>query len=218
MLTTPGYRQRGAAAVEFHIVALLALLPLCMGMLQMALLLIANHQVDFAVFAAARAGATGGAEPRIVQRALAEALVPLFVSSGGGVDRANLAQRVLEARVESLAEVAAFARIQLLAPAADAQADFSIERAGRRVIPNDSLQHRPMQVGRRSGITLQEANVLTISVTYCQPLIVPFARQLLVGVLRRLDPEPWNQRCYLSGRLPLSSRGVAPMQSDFLVR
>ena len=56
------------ATLEFHIVAVLALLPVCLGTLQIALLLVANHYVDFAAFAAARDLALRG---RVQQRAAA---------------------------------------------------------------------------------------------------------------------------------------------------
>ncbi len=74
-----------------------------------------------------------------------------------------------------------------------------------------------MAPGRRSGISLQQANVLRVEFSYCRPLIVPFAGPLLLGVLRQLDRDPWHQRCYAAGRIPLRAEGVAPMQSDFRV-
>jgi hypothetical protein len=64
---------------------------------------------------------------------------------------------------------------------------------------------------------LQEANVLRIEISYCRPLIVPFMGPTLLGALRRLDHDLWNQHCYAAGRVPLRSVGVAPMQSDFRV-
>jgi hypothetical protein len=85
------------------------------------------------------------------------------------------------------------------------------------VIPNDALESRSMAPGRRSGISLQQANVLRLEISYCRPLIVPFAGPLLVGTLRLLDHDLWHQRCYAAGRIPVRSEGVAPMQSDFRV-
>ena len=52
-------------------------------------------------------------------------------------------------------------------------------RQGRRVIPNDYIEYRPPAV--------QDANVLTISVVHCQPLVVPLAGPSLAAALRLLD-------------------------------
>ena len=206
------------ATLEFHIVAVLALLPVCLGTLQIALLLVANHYVDFAAFAAARAGATAGGRQQVIEGAFVESLLPLLISTGGGVDRDSVVGRVAGARLRGAVEGPAFARVELLMPRPEVQADFGIERDGQRVIPNDSLRTRAAQPGARSGLTLQQANVLGLSATWCHPLVVPFARQLLVAVMRRLDAEPLHQLCYAAMRMPIRARGVAPMQSDFIIR
>jgi TadE-like protein len=213
---SPG-RSRGAATVEFYVVALLALLPLCLGMLQMLLLLVANHQIDFAAFSAARSAATSGGDVSAMRRGFTRALTPLHLSTAGGVDRDTVLTRVSEAYTRAAAEVGLFARFEVLAPAAAARADFAVSRNGSQVIPNDALDYRATNPGARSGVSLQEANVLHLAVTYCQPLIVPFVGSMLVETLRRLDPDALHQSCYAAGRVPLRSEGVAPMQSDFIV-
>ncbi len=204
--------------VEFHIVALFALMPLCLGTLQMALLMVENHHLDHAAFLAARHGAVKHGDLSEVKRAFAQAVTVLFVESGTPLDRGNVLPRVAAAalcrcnrRYRSLRQGApAGAR-------SDARADFAIRRDGQQVIPNDALESRSMAPGRRSGISLQQANVLRIEISYCRPLIVPFAGPLLLGTLRLLDNDLWHQRCYAAGRVPVRSEGVAPMQSDFRV-
>jgi hypothetical protein len=203
--------------LEFHIVALFALLPLCLGVLQMALLLTENHHIDHAAFLAARHGAVVHGELAQVRRAFAQAATVLFVQSGTPVDRGNVVARVAVAYAAATADIAAYARIRLLTPTVDAQSDFSIPRSGVRVIPNDALEYRSSATGRRSGISVQEANILRVEVTYCRPLVVPFAGPLLLATLRMLDHDLWHQRCYAAGRVPLRAEGVAPMQSDFRV-
>ena len=210
--------QSGVATLEFHIVALLALLPICLGTLQVSLLLVANHYVDFAAFAAARAGSVSGGRAEIIESAFVDALLPLVARASGGIDPNNVVSRVAAAKLRGAAEAATFGRIQVLTPGPDAQRDFAIERDGQRVIPNDSLRARSAQPGPRSRLTLQQANILVLSATWCHPLDVPFAREVLVGVMRRLDPQPRNQICYAAMRMPIRARGVAPMQSDFVVR
>jgi Flp pilus assembly protein TadG len=217
MLNQKGRRFQGAAMIEFHIVALFALLPLCLGTVQMALLMVENHHLDHAAFLAARHGAVMHGDLSEVKKAFARAATPLFVGSGTPLDRGNVAMRVTAAYATATADITAYARVQLLAPDANARADFAISRDRRQVIPNDALESRSMAPGRRSGLSLQQANVLRLEISYCRPLIVPFAGPLLVGTLRLLDHDLWHQRCYAAGRIPVRSEGVAPMQSDFRV-
>jgi hypothetical protein len=200
--------------LEFHIVALFAMMPMLLGLLQIALLMVANHQVDFAAFMAARAGATEGGRAGAVRRAFADALAPMFLEAGERNDADALTGRLLQARLNAAAAVLVHGRIRLLSPTLQAQREVSIERDGQRVIPNDSLSVR---LRRSEGSGLLDANVLEVETTWCHPLIVPVARQLLVAAMRRLDHEPWHQLCYASDRLPIRSHGIAAMQSDFIV-
>lgn len=209
MLITSRHAARGVASVEFFVVALFAMLPILLGTLQVCLLLVANHHVDYASFAAARRGAVSNGDLRAMQAAFVQSIVPLFVVSDEPIDRDNISTKVMSAYVRAAADVALFARFRTLAPSVAVQRELSINRDGRRVIPNDALAYR--------GAT-QEANLLKVEVTYCHPLIVPFARQLLTSTLRSIDHEMWHQYCYASGRVPLRSVGVTPMQSDYWVQ
>jgi len=207
----------GAAMVEFQVVALFALLPLCLGTVQMALLMSDNHHVDHAAFQAARQAAMAHGDLGVARRAFAQAASVLFVAAGEDVDARNVAPRVAAAYAAALADQARFSRMRILGPDANAQEDFAVSRDGVRVIPNDGLEYRPRTPGRRSGQSLQQANLLRLEVSWCRPLIVPFARELLLGALRIIDRDPWRQYCYAQGRIALRSEGVTPMQSDFRV-
>jgi hypothetical protein len=208
-------RCRGAATVEFYVVALFAMLPLCLGMLQLALLLAENHHVDHALFLATRQAAMAGGALDPARRAFAQASTVLFVGADEELAPANVAARVTRAYAEALADQVQFARLRILSPDADAEADFALARNGVRVIPNDALQYRSASPGRRSGLTLQQANMLRLEVSWCRPLVVPFIRQILIGALLTLDRNPWHQFCYSRGRVPLRSESTSPMQSDF---
>ncbi len=207
--------QRGAATVEFYLVGLLALLPMCLGMLQGCLLMVANHHVDHAAFMAVRSGATHGADSAAMRTEFARVLSPQFVAASGGIDAGNAVARVSLARSRALADVTLYAHLRTLSPNADARRDHGIVRDNALVIPGDSLQHRNATPGPQSGLSLQQANMLRVEFTYCQPLVVPLVRTLLTGLLKQLDGDPWHQRCYRAGRLPIRSVGTAPMQSDF---
>jgi hypothetical protein len=207
----------GSALVEFQIVALFAMLPLCLGMLQIALLLAENHHIDHAAFLAARHAAMRQGDLGAARQALAQAGSLLFIDPTDALDASNVAQRTTTALAAATADLALFGRVRVLEPTAGAQADFAVPRESQRVIPNDGLEYRSAARGRRSGITLQQANQLRLEVSWCRPLIVPFARELLLGSLRLLDADPWHQLCYAAGRVPIRSEGTSPMQSDFRV-
>ncbi len=196
--------QRGATLIEFALVMTLGVLPLVLGILQMAALLVAKNELNLAAFMAARQGATNGAEPAVMQRELARALVPLYARAGrdGLVATAD----VTLAYSAALAEVTALDSLEILGPTRAALARVGIVRGGRRVIPNDSIEYRPSSV--------QAANVLTIEVTHCQPLVVPLAGPALAEALALLDSEPRHQRCLAIGRAPIVARASLVMQSD----
>ncbi len=216
MLKLTRHRSRGVATVEFCVVALLAAVPLCTGILQTGLLLIANHQVDLAAFMAARAGAVAGGDAGRIRLVFHQALSPLLVRTAGGVDAGNVSERVLSAQTSGAAALALYSRLEVLGPGADELADFAIVRRGRRVLPNDAVEFRGQGAGARSGVSLQEANVLRIATTWCHPLVVPFAAQIMLATLRQLDADPWHQLCYADRRVPIRSVALAPMQSDFV--
>jgi hypothetical protein len=217
MLITLRRAQRGAATVEFHIVAWFALLPMCFGILQMALLMVDNHHVDYAAHMAARRGATAHGDIGAMRQRFARALTAVSIDAATPLSQSNAVQRVAAAYARVTADVAAHARLRILSPSPAAQADFAIARDGKQIIPNDALEYRPATPGARSGISLQQANVLRLEVVYCRALIVPLVRELLLATLRSIDYDPWHQQCYGAGRVPLRSEGVAAMQSDFIV-
>lgn len=203
--------------VEFQIVALFALLPLCLGMLQLALLLAENHHIDHATFHAARRASMANGDIGSARRAFAQAASVLFVDARTELDAGNAATRVASAYAAVLVDQARFSRFTVLSPSVQAQADFSIRRRDWRVIPSDGLELRSAAPGSRSGVSIQQANVLRLQVSWCRPLIVPLIRELLIATLRRLDQDPWHQYCYAEGRVPIRSEGASQMQSDFRV-
>ena len=206
--------QSGATLVEFQVVGLLCLLPLLLGLLQMALLLLASPLLHYATFQAVRAGTFAGADPAVMRRALAIGLMPLQVEGGTGLSASNAPGVAAAAAARSMADVLVFARITLLQPGTAAFEDFSVDTAQGRAIPNSSLLQRTAVPGVRSGLSIQQANVLQVRVDWCAPLIVPLIDRLLVGVLRGLDADLHSQVCYAAGRVPLRASAALNMQSD----
>jgi hypothetical protein len=190
--------------VEFQIVALVALLPLVLGVLQVALLLVGHDALGFAVFEAARAGAVGHARQPAMVSGLAEGLMPFF--GAGTAD-------VVAARLRAEREARLYARIERLSPTAQDFVDYGETEEGQRFIPNDALEYRSAVPRRGGGRTLQQANHLRIRVRYCHELVVPLIDRLLPAILQRLDVDPDAQVCYAAGRVPLRVEGSAPLQS-----
>jgi hypothetical protein len=206
--------SRGFAMVEFQIVALLGLFPLFLGALQVVLLLMASHVLQYATFEAARVGARHRAGPSVMRRALAIGLLPLHATTAEDVTAQNALTVATAAYARATAATLAFGEITIINPTAEAFADFATDSAGARVIRNDSLEHRPVSAGARSGQSIQEANLLRIRARYCHPLQVPFIGQLLVGVLRQFESDARTLACYTAGRLPLVAEAAVNMQSD----
>lgn len=196
--------QNGATLIEFALALLLGVMPMVLGILQMAALLVAKNELNLAAFLAAREGAVAGAEPGVMERMLARALVPLYVRAG----RVGVAAPgdVAIAYAGALADVTTLDSLRVLNPTRGDLDRLGTMRGGQRVIPNDSIEFRPRAV--------QDANVLTIEVTHCQKLVVPLAGPALVAALRVLDLDPRHQRCLAADRAPVVARASIVMQSD----
>jgi hypothetical protein len=196
--------QCGATIIEFTLTLFFGVLPMVLAILQIAALLVARNTVNLATFMAARQGAVAGAAPAAMNHELARGLVPLYVrASRGGVTSADA---VAAAYAAALADVSALDSLIVHNPTRSALARVGVLRSGRRVIPNDYIEYRPLPV--------QEANVLTISVVHCQPLVVPLAGPALAAVLRLLDDDPRQLPCLAAGRAPILARASVVMQSD----
>lgn len=198
-------KPRGAATLEFQLVAIACLLPLALSILQVALLYAAKHTLNHATFLAARAGAVAHGSRDAMRRHLAKGLAPLYASSPDGPPDAGRALPLAErAWLAAYADVVRpdRARLVVLNPTPHSFADFEARRDGIAEIPNDALAWREL-TGLRSRQTLRDANVLKIRVDWCAELVVPLVDRLLTATLRRFDLDPFRRGCYLAGRMPL---------------
>lgn len=179
-------RCSGQSAIEFLIV-LPALVMLVFGTIQAGLLYRARATLNHATLLAARAGALHNGNQGEMRSALARGLLPLFA-------HAATPQGYEAARVRAVAETApgAMVTIEVLNPTAAAFADFGRARddAGSgSELPNDTLAYRATTPGAASKISIQDANLLHVRVTYCLRLIVPVIDRLLDGMLNSADPD-----------------------------
>lgn len=207
-------RQRGAALVEFTIVGLLALLPLALGVLQVALLYVGKHTLNHATFLAARAGAVANGDRAYIARHLAKGLAPLHAGARADITPANVLREGARAYALAYADVLRpdRTRIRILNPTAQSFADFARVRDGRVEIPLVAGPE-PGVPGPRSGQTRADATLLRLRVDYCHPLIVPIVDRILVGMLRRLDADPFGRVCNATGRVVLSAHALVQMHS-----
>jgi RHS repeat-associated protein len=199
-------RQSGAAMSEF-VVAVPTLLVLGLGGMQGALMYNAKNTVTYATFEAARKGAVTHAQAGPIQEELGIRIAPLFGGDGSAEKAATaIARGLLEANDPR------YTKIEILNPTQEAFLDFGVENDdGIIEIPNTNLRYRNRQIESRSGVNIQDANLLKIRVTYAYKLGVPLMNKIIPAVLMRFDPD--NAAYYILGRVPVTSVAMVRMQS-----
>lgn len=227
----PASRQRGQSAVEF-IIAMPVLLLLCLGLIQFGLLYQARSTVNYATLMAARAGAVGNGQKSTMLNGFGRGIAPLFAHSTGlTTQQAAVLKAIVEARNPGVTQ------LTVINPTPAAMSDFGRTQyyAGKTVreIPNDTLMYRNTSAGSSSGMSIQDANLLKISVTYCYDLYVPFINRVIFSLVNGISniystgqsnglnlPVKANG-CYAystaSGdfRIPLESEAIVRMQSPY---
>jgi len=192
--------------IEFALVALLGLLPLVLGILQVTALLVAHDLLSLAAFQATRAGTLRGADPQVMWATLARGLLPLYVpvSRDGRVPAAQ----ALAGYGQALAEVIALDELTVIEPTRSSTRGLLESRGARQVLPNAAIEWR--------SAASQAASVLTVSVMHCQPLVVPLAGPALAGLLALTSGtgSGAEARCRAAGRVPLRARASLVMQTD----
>ncbi|MES9821297.1 MAG: DUF2235 domain-containing protein [Candidatus Thiodiazotropha sp.] len=203
--------QCGVAMTEL-LVSLPALLLMGLGGLQTALLFDAKIIVNSATFEAVRKGAVNHAQSDAMRRELGLRLAPLFGGDGS-------AEKALSAITRASLDVqdSRFTEIEIINPTIEAFDEFGREIVDPRTgdvhfgIPNSHLRWRARDVGR-SGVNIQDANLLKVKVTYGYQLKVPLMDRVIPAVMRLVDPE--HIHYYNARRLPITSVATVRMQSD----
>jgi hypothetical protein len=226
------HAQRGQGAAEF-IIALPVLLLLCLGLIQFGLLYQAKSTVNYAVLMAAREGSVENGQKSAMLNGFGRGITPLFAHSTGiAGQQTALAKATLEARNPGVTT------LTVISPTSAALSDFGRTRyyAGKTVreIPNDTLMYRDTGAGSGSGLSIQDANLLKISVTYCFDLYVPFVNRVIFYLVNGISniystgspdgglglPTSMN-RCYAYSsasdgfRIPIDAEAIVRMQSPF---
>jgi len=203
-------QQRGQSLTEF-LVAMFGFGLLLLALLQSILFYRAKTTVDYAALEAARAGALHGADKGQMQKGLARGLTPLYATATASPTIAGTG----EAYLKAFPAVLAFSNIKVLSPSAGSFDDFKeAQYDGKMALPNDTLNFRPTNVGSRGGLSVQDANILKIQVTFTYPLIVP----IIDRVVGTLD----IQRTALEGHtvysIPIVASAMVRMQSPITNR
>ncbi len=189
--------------VETLIVLFVALL-LLLGIVQFGLIYNAKLTLDYAAFEAARAGAVNYADRRAIEYALARGLAPLYTSVDPGdssMDKVKKVKSVQQARdrlFEDEISNGRFACIERISPGREqfSTSAFGVPAAdvvgipgdadaikGKMIIPNDHLRYRSAQPKGAPAVSIQDANLLKLRVTYCYPMYVPIVANTVKWVM-----------------------------------
>jgi hypothetical protein len=203
-------RARGQSLTEF-LVAMFGFGLLLLGLLQAILLYRAKTTIDYAALEAARAGALHGADMGQMRRGLARGLTPLYAAATASPSIAGTA----EAYAKAYPDVLAFGTIQVLSPTTASFDDFKeAQYDGTMALPNDTLNFRPTTVGSRGGLSIQDANILKIQVTFKYPLIVPIIDRF-IGTRDLLRSAAEGHTVYST---PITASAMVRMQSPITSR
>ncbi|WP_027016285.1 TadE/TadG family type IV pilus assembly protein [Comamonas composti] len=218
-------RQKGAALTEFIIVGPIAIL-LTFVMLQAGLLYMAKLTLNNATFMAARHGALNEAQVGSIKDSLAKGLIPFHQNAFNGNDVTRLGAAYALAKVDVTAGLNV--RLEVLSPSEEAFRVYGIKRGSATVIPNDNLEFRTAEPVRGASISLRDANVLRIKVTYAYELKVPLMQAIVKRVMCPFtdsDVRGWEKPSllplgalsdcsyYLRGRIPIVSYATVQMQT-----
>jgi hypothetical protein len=224
--------------IEFAIVTPLAVL-LIFAIIEFGLVYIAKLNLNHATFMAAREAATKGGTEREVKESLIKGLIPLYqdASINDPSARISKAYAVSYAKNQNIdIRQGLESSVKRLSPTKEAFADFGLkDRNGKIYIPNDNLMWRKSgsanSPGSRSGMTLQEANLLKVKVEYGYMPKTDIVRTVIKNVmcargegLEAFGSEIpiWQKKgdiddClkyYMHGRIKLVSYATVHMQSD----
>jgi hypothetical protein len=204
------WRQRGQAVIETWVVILVFGVFL-LGIFQTILFYRVKTTVDYAALEAARNGATHYAEMSAMRIGLARGLMPLYAHKVGSAEATKAYGEAFLAANNPLVT-----HIDVISPTKAAFADWKERQFdGVEAIPNDSLAFRPSTPGR-SGLTVQDANVLKIRVVYGYKMIVPVIDKIVIAIFRESFYKGMSAQeiaMLESGRLPIVSQAVVRMQT-----
>ncbi|MFT5044840.1 MAG: hypothetical protein ACI8UP_001810 [Porticoccaceae bacterium] len=201
-------KHSGASLTEFIVAAPMVML-VGMATVQAALIYHGKTTLNYATFEAARTGAVNHAQVTLMVKELGQRLAPVQ-GGNGSLEAAALA--MAKSIVE--AERPDVTRLEILNPTLEAFDDWGIhsQTTHHRVIPNNHLRHKDHEIGQASGLSVRDANLLKIKVTYGLDLKVPVVGRLFALAMAEIDTE--NAHFYSQKKFPLTAVATVRMQSE----
>ncbi len=219
-------QQTGQAMVEMVVVMFVTLLIL-FAVIHFGFIYNAKTVLNYATHEAARAGSLNYGSPRAIRYALARGLAALETSPTGISDYDRFQQS--QSAAIDLIEADEFVCIQRISPGFSSQhwlPDPNATSDYNHYIPNDHLVYRSAAL--KGGVSIQDANLLKIRVTYCHKIITPLIgttiKRLMLQSYADNDPDPidgwvvpttgsFTKNCYENDRIPIESQAIIRMQT-----
>ena len=210
--------------VEFIIVTPVVLL-LLFGALQFAFLYHAKTLLNYATFEAARTGAVSNARVSEMENAFARSMAAIHTHNPTS-DDVMCAREIVYKEIES-----GFVHIEVINPDPTSNIFMELDDgsvSGDLVIPNNNLMYRSDV--STTGLTIQDANLLKIRVSYCYPLYVPYIDRVLGIMLTNVESPScpgctgsfistgsFERACLENHRFPLHAQAIVRMQSPAML-
>ncbi len=232
---TNSRHQCGQAMVETLVILFVTLL-LLLGIIQFGLIYNAKTTLNYAIFQAARAGSLNYANRDAIEYGLSAGLSPLFTSIEESDGRFATVQKVQNARDDILTEVknGEFVCLERLNPTQKAFLAYRVNDptgifTGEKLIPNDHLHYRSSLIKSGAEVSIQDANLLKLRVTYCYPMYVPIISNTIKRVYGLLGESgvgyvdvstadltpngPFQRNCLINDRIPIVAQAIIRMQT-----
>lgn len=231
---------RGQAMVEF-IIIFMVMIMLVFGIFQFSLIYKAKITLNYAAFEAVRAGTVNNARLAAVNQAFARGMAPLYTHRDT-VEAVHTARKQVNDEIEAGDQVC----IERINPV---KQDFTEHQIANTyfpdpdlteafAIPVDNLYYRSDKTtsgpGGGSGrVSIQDATLLKIKITYCYPLYVPFLNRVIPEWFTGTDDVTrftgdataqahdvgfgdFKEACINNRQLPITASAVMRMQSPVI--
>jgi len=195
--------QHGQALVEY-VYVFPVLIMLILGAIQFGFIYQTKSTLNYATFAATRQGALNGGLMSEIVDGLASGMMPLFTHSKGNARDLDTLKEAWKLSYSQLSD-ADLTTITIVNPSQATWNAFykeapnttflndllppslgpvlSLFQGSKKYIPNDNLMYRNET---HNNVTIQDANLLKVRVTYCYRMAVPVLNKLIYNLA--VDP------------------------------
>lgn len=219
------------------LVILFVTLLLLLGIIQFGLIYNAKTILNYATFEATRAGTLNHADRQAIEYGLAIGLAPLYASvekQPGGQSiwdkikgRVQDVEAIKKARNRVQQDLKDFTCIERINPTSAAFSAYGIKGSlgsydDQRLIPNDHLLYRSAVIKGGAQVSIQDANLLKLRITYCYPMAVPMISKVIKQLYGLTQPGTgktplpagsFRQHCLKHDRMPIVAQATLRMQT-----